>query len=122
MTRGVSEDEIDYFILRKCIDQYEKAKTDENLKNDKCAREIDLLKALAEIIGESGAILEHRTDIVLIRLAPEERPKPGPLCRCSNSNLKGNKHKYHIRAFLDSRKKAVSAWERITELKKKIAE
>jgi len=122
MDRGISRDEIDYFILRKCINQYEKAMTDENLTNDKCAKEIDLLKVLAEITGESGAILEHRAHIILNRLAKEGKPKLGPLCRCSISNLKGNKHKYHVRAFIDphNTESRTPAWDRMLELEKQI--
>lgn len=122
MARGISEDEIDYFILQKCINQYEKAMTDKELKNDKCAREIDLLKALAEITGESGAILEPRAHITLNRLAPDIQPKIGPLCRCSNLNLRRNEHKYHVRAFLNphSKETRTPAWDRMQELEKQV--
>jgi diguanylate cyclase (GGDEF)-like protein len=122
MARGISQDEIDYFILRRCINQYEKAKSNEKTKDDKCAREIDLKKALAEITGELGTALENMASITINRLAPDLRPKVGPLCRCSNANLRGNKHASHVRAFINVHSKAsrTPAWDRMSELEKKV--
>jgi len=112
-----SDEEIELCILLECITQYKKAKANKNLKNNKCAREIDISKVLKKITREG----EYRIDYWLNRLAPDKKPKRGPLRRCSNSILNENKHRYHVRAFeSSSNKEFISAWERIKELKKQI--
>lgn len=118
MEKNISYDEIELFILQKCVDQYKKAETNDNLRNDKCAREINISEALAEITGESGTSLEHSVKIWLNRLAPLGKPVKGPLRRCSNSNVNMNEHKHHVRAFVDPYNRSISAWERIRELKR----
>ncbi len=119
---NLSDDQIEFIILQKAVEQHKIAETDDQLKSDKCAKEISIADILADITGESGPSLEYGSKLWINRLAPSGKPAKGPLRRCSNSRLNKNEHKYHARAFIDSRKKAISAWERIGELKKKIAE
>ncbi|MCK4234562.1 GGDEF domain-containing protein [candidate division WOR-3 bacterium] len=118
--QNISDDEIKLFILQKSVDQYRKAVTNSNTINDKCAREIDIAEALSEITGESGMSLAHIANIWINSLAPQGRPKKGPLCRCSCTSLNTNAHKNHVRAFIDPSNRAASAWKRIAELKKQI--
>lgn len=115
--RELSDEEIELHILLEAVIQYKKASSSDSLKNNKCAREIDISKVLEKITGEK----DYRINFWLNRIAPHNKPKKGPLCRCSNSTVNTNKHKYHVRVFeYSSHKDFISAWERIGEIKEKI--
>lgn len=113
----LSDEEIELRILIECVAQHRRAAVDSKLKDNKCAKEIDLSKSLENITGEK----EYRLDFWLNHLAPSTQPLKGPLRRCSNSNLNRSEHKYHVRAFEhSSNKEFISAWQRIDELRKKM--
>ncbi len=115
--RELSNEEIELHILLEAVIQYKKASTSDSLKNDKCAREIDISKVLEKITGEK----DYRINYWLNHVAPDKKPKKGPLRKCSNSALNTNKHKYHVRAFeYSSHEDFLSAWDRIEEIKEKI--
>jgi len=115
--RELSDKEIELHILLEAVTQYKKASTSDNLKNNKCAREIDVSEVLEKITGERN----YRINYWLNHLAPCNKPKKGPLRRCSNSTVNTNKHKYHVRAFeYSSHKGFISAWDRIKEIREQI--
>lgn len=123
ISEEISNDETELFILQKAVEQHKKAETDEKLKTNKCAKEIDISEVLDEITGESGASLEYITEFWLDKLAPPGKPPKGPLQRCSNTELNNDAHKYHVRAFTDPHNKdnPTPAWDRIQKLKGKFA-
>jgi len=116
----LSDDQVELIILQKAVEQHKIAETNDKLKTDKCAREINLADILSDLTGESGPTLEYSAKLWLNRVAPRGKPAKGPLRRCSNTQLNREKHKYHVRAFVDASGRAISAWERIRELKEKI--
>lgn len=108
----MTDEELELAILQRYVEHHDTVGTDVH----KCERELDMEDVISQIIGRpADKTVVKRFHAIL---APASHHTGGVLRPCSDSTINKSSHQFHARAFYETGK--APAWERISELVKKL--